>query len=127
MSIKDQQIYVILGTVADVMPIRGINRFLAIKILKNFDINKNFVFENFFKILNIKRKIEIDDLGYLIAPIINSAGRLDNANQIVELFTTNSNRHKINILSICRLKVQNLCDKVKNKFFLGSLFKTWYL
>ena len=109
LSIKDQQIYVILGTVADVMPIRGINRFLAIKILKNFDINKNFVFDNFFKILNIKRKIEIDDLGYLIAPIINSAGRLDNANQIVELFTTNSNRHKINILS----KIYNLNKKRK--------------
>ena len=109
LSIKDQQIYVILGTVADVMPIRGINRFLAIKVLKNFDVNKNFVFDNFFKILNIKRKIEIEDLGYLIAPIINSAGRLDNANQIVELFTTNSNRHKINILS----KIYNLNKKRK--------------
>jgi len=109
LSIKDEQINVILGTIADVMPIRNINRFLAIKILKNFNINENFVFSYLFKTLNIKRNVEIDDLGYLIAPIINSAGRLDNANQIVELFTTNSNKLKISILK----KIYNLNKKRK--------------
>ena len=91
-SIEEEQIYVLLATVADVMPIRGLNRILAIKVLKNFKINKNLVFNTLFTTLNIKRKLKLEDLGYLIAPIFNSAGRLDNANQIVDLLTTNSNQ-----------------------------------
>ena len=97
-SFKENQIYIMLATVADVMPVRGINRLLSIEVLKNFDINKNFIFKNLCKILNIKKKLDLDDLGFLIAPIINSAGRLDNANQIVELFTTISNEKKTKIL-----------------------------
>ncbi len=107
--LKNDQIYVLLATVADVMPIRGINKILAVNVLKNFDINKNFIFKNFFKILNIKKKLEIDDLGYKIAPLINSAGRLENANKIVEMLTTNS---KKNILKII-LKIYNLNNKRK--------------
>ena len=29
-------------------------------LLNNFDINKNFIFKNLFKILNIKKKLEIN-------------------------------------------------------------------
>ena len=97
-SIKEHQIYVLLATVADVMPIRNINRILAINVLKNFNLNNNFVLSNLFKILKIKKKIELDDLGFIIAPILNSAGRLDNANQIVELLVTSSKHRIVKIL-----------------------------
>ena len=97
-SIKDDQIYVLLATVADVMPLRGINRLLCINVIKNFNINKNFIIKKLFKILKIQRRLNLNDLSYLIAPIINSAGRLDNANQVIELFTTISNNNKIRIL-----------------------------
>jgi len=107
--LREDQIYVLLATVADVMPMRGINKTLAINVLKNFDINKNFIFKNFFKILNINRKLEIDDLSYKIAPIINSAGRLENANQVVEMLTTKSKKDITNIIS----KIYNLNDKRK--------------
>jgi single-stranded-DNA-specific exonuclease len=53
-QIKDDQIYVLLATVADVMPMRGINKILAKNVLNSFDIGKNFILKNFFKILNIK-------------------------------------------------------------------------
>jgi single-stranded-DNA-specific exonuclease len=88
----------LLATVADVMPIRNINRILAINVLKNFNLNNNFVLSNLFKILKIKKKIELDDLGFIIAPIFNSAGRLDNANQIVELLVTSSKHRIVKIL-----------------------------
>ena len=55
--LKDDQIYVLLATIADVMPLRGINKILAVNVIKNFDVNKNFIFKNLFKILNIKKKI----------------------------------------------------------------------
>ena len=87
-SIQYSMIYVLLATVADVMPMRGINKILAKNVLLHFDISKNLVFKNLFKILQIKNKLTLYDLGYKIAPLINSAGRLENANEIIELFTT---------------------------------------
>ena len=108
-QIKDDQIYVLLATVADVMPMRGMNKILAKNILNFFDINKNFIIKNFFKILNIKNQLTLYELGYKIAPLINAAGRLENANQIIKLFTTNSENQ---ILSICK-KINNLNQKRK--------------
>ena len=36
-----------------------------------------------------KNKINIDDLGYLIGPILNAGGRLGKSNYATELLTTN--------------------------------------
>jgi single-stranded-DNA-specific exonuclease len=106
-EIQNQLILVLLATVADVMPMRGINKILSKKLLSELDINKNFVFKNIVKYLNIKKKLELYDFGYKIAPLINAAGRLGNANQIVELFTTKSNNRISEILQhICKLNDQ---------------------
>src|SRR6056300_754868 len=103
-SIENKLIYVLLATVADVMPIRGINKILSIQTLSKFDTDKNFIIKNILKYLNIKKKLELYELGYKIAPLINAAGRLSNANQIVELFTTESNNRTLEILeNICKL------------------------
>src|SRR5210317_1005489 len=103
-SLENELIYVLLATVADVMPIRGINKILSKQILSKFDPNENFIIKNILKYLNIKKKIELYELGYKIAPLINAAGRLGNANQIVELFTTGSNNRVLEILeNICKL------------------------
>ena len=69
-------IYVLLATVCDVMPMRNLNRIIAINTLKRFDIKKNILFDILFQLHNKKDKLTIDDLGYLIGPIINSSGRL---------------------------------------------------
>ena len=103
-SLENELIYVLLATVADVMPIRGINKILSKQILSKFDSDKNFIIKNILKFLNIKKKLELNELGYKIAPLINAAGRLSNANQIVELFTTESNNRILEILeNICKL------------------------
>ncbi|MDA9177359.1 DHHA1 domain-containing protein [Candidatus Pelagibacter sp.] len=103
-SIENKLIYVLLATVADVMPIRGINKILSKQTLSKFDTDKNFIIKNILKYLNIKKKLELNELGYKIAPLINAAGRLSNANQIVELFTTESNNRILEILeNICKL------------------------
>jgi len=118
-SLKDNLIYVLLATVADVMPIRGINKILAKQILLKFDLDKNFIIKNIFKYLNIKKKIELYELGYKIAPLINAAGRLSNANLIVELFTTKSNIRILEILeNICKLNNQR---KLIEKKILNDL------
>ncbi len=119
--ISEEEIYVLLGTVADVMPMRGINRILALRVLKNFDINKNFIFKYLFKTIKHKRKLTIDDLGYQIAPIINAAGRIENANLVVELFTNNSDKRRIQLMN----KILNLNNKRKlleKRFFKNLNF-----
>src|SRR6056300_1380943 len=117
-SIENDLIYVLLATVADVMPMIGINKVLAKNVLKNFDVNKNFIFRKLFKILEIKSKLNIYDLGFKIAPLLNAAGRIENANQIIELLTSNNQKHITFILNnIVNLNYEKFYDE-KNILFI---------
>ncbi len=98
-KILDYLIYVLLATVCDVMPIRKLNRIIALTALKNFDMNKNFSFQNLFILNNKKKKLNINDLGYLIGPILNAGGRLGKSDYASELLSTN-NLEKIKNKSI---------------------------
>ena len=69
-------IYVVLATVCDVMPMRKLNKILVLNVFKNFQINKNLAFKTIYDQFNLRKKITIEDLGFLIGPIINSGGRL---------------------------------------------------
>ena len=91
-SIKYYEIYVLMASICDVMPLRNFNRYFAIKTLHKFDYNKDPILKNFFSILKLKRKLTVDDLAYYIGPIINSAGRIANANIVVELLTSSDNK-----------------------------------
>ena len=96
---KKELIYVLLSIICDVMPLRKINRIIALNVLKNFNINTNFLFNEIFKIKEIKRKIEIDDLGFLVGPLINSAGRLNDPNIIIDLLMNKNISKKKKILN----------------------------
>ena len=89
MKISDYLIYVLLATVCDVMPLRKLNRLIALVVLKNFDINKNIAFNELFNLNNKKNKLNINDLGYLIGPILNAGGRLGKSSYATELLSTN--------------------------------------
>ena len=69
-------IYAALGTICDVMPLRGINRYLSIEAINSFNLNEDNAFSYILKFKKINRKLTIDDLGYLIGPVLNSGGRL---------------------------------------------------
>jgi len=89
-KISNFLIYVLLATVCDVMPLRKINRIIAHNTIDNFNI-KNYVALNYiFDQYKLKKKLTIDDLGFLIGPIINAGGRLNNSNYSVELLTTDN-------------------------------------
>jgi single-stranded-DNA-specific exonuclease len=124
-SIQNELIWVLLATIADVMPLRGINKVLSKKILSQFEINKNFIFKNMSRFLNIKKKLEVYELGYKIAPLINSAGRLDDANQIVELFTTESSNQVIKILDNIN-KLNNQRKLIENRILNDLVFNKLY-
>src|SRR5210317_873130 len=81
-------IYVLLATICDVMPLRKINRIIAQNTIDNFNIKNYEAFNYIFEQYNLKKKLTIDDLGFLIGPIINAGGRLNNSNYGVELLST---------------------------------------
>ncbi len=91
-------IYVLLATMCDIMPLRKINRLIAIKALKDFNINNCYVFKKIFELYKIKRPLCIEDFSFLIGPILNSAGRLADPNVIVELFTNKNKKKKFEII-----------------------------
>jgi single-stranded-DNA-specific exonuclease len=89
-NIADYLIYVLLATVCDVMPLRKLNRLIALNALKNFDITKNLPFNTLFELNNKKNRININDLGYLIGPILNAGGRLGKSQFATELLSSNN-------------------------------------
>jgi len=105
-KISDYLIYVLLATVCDVMPLRKLNRLIALVVLKNFNINKNIAFDQLFNLNNKKNKLNINDLGYLIGPILNAGGRLGKSSYATELLSTN-NSDIVNIRSNELIKLNN--------------------
>tara|TARA_B100000767_G_scaffold5983_1_gene5762 strand:- start:79 stop:1350 length:1272 start_codon:yes stop_codon:yes gene_type:complete len=88
--ISDYLIYVLLATVCDVMPLRNLNRLIAINVLKNFDVNKNLAFNELFTLNNRTNTLNINDLGYLIGPILNAGGRLGKSTYASELLSSDN-------------------------------------
>ena len=95
---KKNLFYVLLASLCDVMPLRKMNRAIAKKVLNNKDLRKNFIFDEILLLKNINRPLTIDDFGFLIGPILNSAGRLDDANKVVKLITESNNINKKRII-----------------------------
>ena len=105
-KMSDYLIYVLLATVCDVMPLRKLNRLIALTVLKNFDINKNIAFNELFNLNNKKNKLNVNDLGYLIGPILNAGGRLGKSSFASELLSTD-NLEIVNIKSNELIKLNN--------------------
>jgi len=108
-KMSDYLIYVLLATVCDVMPIRKLNRIIALVALKNFDIYKNIAFNELFKLNKKNHKININDLGYLIGPILNAGGRLGKSNYASELLSSNN----LDFVKIKSIELVKLNDKRK--------------
>ena len=111
-NIADYLIYVLLATVCDVMPLRKLNRLIALKALKNFDITKNLSLNTLFKLIKKKNKININDLGYLIGPILNAGGRLGKSQYATELLCSD-NEKLVNDRSNALIKLNEKRKKIE--------------
>ena len=111
--IQDYLIYVMLATVCDVMPIRKLNRLICIKALDQFKLNENYAFNQLFDLNDKKNKLTIDDLGYLIGPILNAGGRLGKSNYATELLSSN-NFDIINKRSVELIELNNKRKKIES-------------
>jgi single-stranded-DNA-specific exonuclease len=109
-KINDYLIYVLLATICDVMPLRKINRYIAKKVMKNFKFNNNKVFSKLYEILKKNENLTIDDLGFVIGPILNSGGRLGKSFYATELLSSSNNKN----IDITSRKLIDLNEKRKN-------------
>ena len=111
--------YVLLATICDVMPLRKINKIIAQNTIDDFNIKNYEAFNFIFEQYNLKKKLTIDDLGFLIGPIINAGGRLNYSKYGVELLSTDNlqtikNRANklINLNNKRKIIEQNLLDEI---------------
>ncbi|MBR4308236.1 MAG: single-stranded-DNA-specific exonuclease RecJ [Oscillospiraceae bacterium] len=78
-----------LGTVADVMPLRGENRHMVIRGLDALNHPKRLGLRALLEVCECDNKpITASTIGYVVAPRINAAGRMEHAELAVELFLT---------------------------------------
>ena len=112
-NISDYLIYVLLATVCDVMPLRKLNRLIALNTLKNFDITKNSPINTLFKLNEKKNRININDLGFLIGPILNAGGRLGKSQYATELLSSN-NDLVVNDRSKSLIKLNDKRKEIEN-------------
>ena len=101
------------------MPLRKINKIIARNTINKFETQNNLAINYIFEQYSIKRKLSVDDLGFLIGPIINSGGRLNSSNYGVELLSTDNleiikdRSNKLIALNNKRKIIeQNILDKI---------------
>ncbi|WP_044748903.1 single-stranded-DNA-specific exonuclease RecJ [Bacillus alveayuensis] len=73
-----------LGTIADLMPLEGENRTICKIGLYFMNCKPNHVLKKLFELLNIKH-VDSSTIGFQIAPIFNSCGRIDDSNKAVDI------------------------------------------
>ena len=108
-KLSDFLIYVLLATVCDVMPLRKFNKIMASNVIKKFRLENNLAFKTIFDQLNLKKKLTLDDLGFIIGPILNSGGRLGFSSYGTELLTSDDLR----IIKKRTIQLINLNNKRK--------------
>ena len=80
---------VALGTVADIVPLRGENRELVKRGLKAMEHTSLLGLQTLMQISACpEHDISADNIGFILAPRLNAVGRLEHAQLAVELLTT---------------------------------------
>ena len=79
---------VALGTVCDVVPLKGLNRLFVLKGIDVINKKQNFGVNALIEKSSIKSKISPYDLGFKLGPRINAAGRLGKSSFGTELLTS---------------------------------------
>ena len=121
-------IYVLLATICDVMPLRKINKIIAQNAMDNFKLKKNVALSYLFDHHHLKKKITIEDLGFLIGPIINAGGRLNFSKYGVELLSSDNYEiikdRSLKLISLNnkrKIIEQNILNEIDSILYAGIL------
>lgn len=81
-----------LGTIADLVPLRGENRVIAALGLAELGRTRSPGLRALFRVSGIKPPFTASDVGFRIGPRLNAAGRLDDAAMALELLLVRDRR-----------------------------------
>jgi single-stranded-DNA-specific exonuclease len=82
---------VALGTVADCLPLNGINRSIVVHGLQELRLNPNFGIKKLIQVSGVKtNSVSAYDLGYILGPRINAVGRLSNPTDALRLLCSHT-------------------------------------
>lgn len=124
---------VAIGTIADIVPLVGYNRIIAkygLNLLKSSKwLGLNMLLKRIFENPQ-EKKFDTYDVGFIIAPIFNAAGRLEDAKMGVDLFTSEDHVKCDNLIynlinkNSERKTIQDeILEKALNKIELKNLDK----
>jgi single-stranded-DNA-specific exonuclease len=82
----DELEWVAIGTVADLAPMQGENRYMVARGIEQLNKTKSIGIKALMEIARIEEStISTETIGYILGPRINASGRLAHANYAVEL------------------------------------------
>lgn len=76
---------VVISIASDIVPITGENRILAYYGLRQINTSPRQGIKTLLAVNNVKKRLDIGDLVFIIGPRINAAGRIDKGSKSVEL------------------------------------------
>lgn len=84
---------VALGTIADVVPVLGVNRILLTAGLKKINSEPRQGLKALISLSGLKGELNTENISYILAPRLNASGRMGSAFETVELLLATSESH----------------------------------
>ncbi len=79
---------VAIATIADVMPLAGVNRILVYHGLARLNSEPSVGLQALMKVAKIKKKVSVETIGFYLAPRINAAGRMRHGIDAMRMLST---------------------------------------
>ncbi len=110
-----------LGTIADLAPLVGINRYLLKKGLRLLSKSEITGIQALMQVAGVSEeqiKLQSDDIGFKLGPRINAIGRIDNPQIVIELLTTDDQGLALERAMQCEQansRRQELCKEIEEQ------------
>lgn len=90
--------YVAVSIASDIVPITGENRTLCYLGLEKINTLPSVPFKSMLNNLKLNRKIDVNDLVFLIGPRLNASGRISHARTTIEFLISTASNAAMNIV-----------------------------
>lgn len=118
-DLKSRLDLVALGTVADIVPLRGENRTLVQRGFIEIARSTKPGLRKLIETSGVRRPISPEDIGFRLGPRLNAAGRLSNAERSLRLLLTNDEAEAASLAAL--LDQQNReRQEVEKQIFLAA-------
>ena len=103
--------FVALGTIADIVPLIGENRYLVVKGLELISEGKHYGLKRMLEVAGVgTENLTAEQVAFTIAPRINASGRLDSVDSAVKLMISDNKQE----IELALINLENF-NKVRQK------------